>query len=149
MEQCVRASSNPATHGTCQSILIRGVASFQGYLKAYVTFWSGHEHTRWPRSRLEGVHCSYISLDILLILTSCMFSHVDLGSSSPPLNLSFTLTPIAHRRVALRLQWSLSEDEEGTRSPSYYQISLNHVTGEHFLEMRAVNCAGVSPTATG
>ncbi len=54
--------SNPATLGTRQSVLIRGVASFQGWICTrkhnFVTFWSGLNTgvASFQGSRLEGVH---------------------------------------------------------------------------------------------
>ncbi len=48
--------SNTATLGTSQSVLIRGVASFQGWI---CTFWSGLNTgmASFQGSRLDGVHC--------------------------------------------------------------------------------------------
>ena len=65
--------SNPATLGTNQSVLKRGVASFQGgdlYCKAYFgTFRSGlntEVATTFQGSRFEGIYQPYLLVECLL-----------------------------------------------------------------------------------
>ena len=83
------------------------------------------------------------------------------GPPSPPVNLQYTLNTTATDSVAVRLDWDPPLDDGGVAIINY-QISVNmsepvittytdtvttftlNCRGEHLVQVRAVNCAGVS-----
>ena len=81
------------------------------------------------------------------------------GRPSPPINLQYTLNTTATDSVTVRLDWDPPLDDGGV-AITHYQISVNmsepvittddvaiftlNSTGEHLVQVRAVNCAGVS-----
>ena len=85
-----------------------------------------------------------------------------IGPPSPPVNLQYTLNTTATDSVTVRLDWDPPLDDGGV-AINNYQISVMcefelmsttdtvaiftlNSRGEHLVQVRAVNCAGVSNT---
>ena len=85
------------------------------------------------------------------------------GPPSTPVNLQYTLNTTATDSVTVRLDWDPPLDDGGV-AITHYQISVDmselvnttdtvatftlNSTEEHLVQVRAVNCAGVSDDAS-
>ena len=103
-------------------------------------------------------------MNIIIIESNCvaMILH-NTGPPSPPVNLQYTITTTASDSVIVRLDWDPPLDDGGV-AITHYQISVDmsepvittdtvatftlNSTGEHLVQVRAVNCAGVSDDAS-
>ena len=98
-----------------------------------------------------------------IYLSDCDIIIMHTGPSSTPVNLQYTLDTTATDSATVRLDWDPPLDDGGV-AITHYQISVNmsepvittdtvatftlNSTGEHLVQVRAVNCAGVSDDAS-